>query len=313
VLVPKIASPQRINDYRPISLVHSFPKIITKILSNRLGPKLQHLISNSQTAFLKKRCIHDCFVFVQQVIKALHKKKVPALFIKLDIHKAFDTLDWHYLLNILTHLGFGQTWRDWISSLWCTFSSAFLLNGNLGRRILHYRGVRQGDPLSTMLFQLAMEPLQLLFRKAQEMGLLWKLHPICDAFRVSMNADDAALFLNPTKHDLDISDFILKIFSEASGLVTNLSKTQYFPIKCNENDLALHQDLGRQVSSFPYTYLGMPLHFRKWLAGSLGGRGGSFHTQAESWLLNQCCQSCQLTFLQSSKCPRELWMILTDT
>lgn len=62
-----------------------------------------------------------------------------------------------------------------------------------------------------MPFLLAMEPLQLFFRKAQEMGLLRKLHSICDAFRVLMYADDACIFINPSKHDLDITDFILRL------------------------------------------------------------------------------------------------------
>jgi hypothetical protein len=81
-----------VNDYRPISLIHSFAKIVSKLLSNRLGPKLHKLISINQSAFVKKRCIHDNFVYIQQVIKDLHKKKILALFIKLDISKALDTV-----------------------------------------------------------------------------------------------------------------------------------------------------------------------------------------------------------------------------
>jgi hypothetical protein len=93
VLIPKKAFPERVTDYSPISLVHSFANIITKILANRLEPVLQHLISNNQIAFVKRRCIHDSFVYVQQVIKTLHKNKTPALFIQLDIFKAFDTVN----------------------------------------------------------------------------------------------------------------------------------------------------------------------------------------------------------------------------
>jgi hypothetical protein len=78
----------KISDYRPISLFHSFVKIISKLLANRVAPELDHLISLNQTAFIKKRCIHDNFVYVQQVIKELHKRKIPSLFIKLDISKA---------------------------------------------------------------------------------------------------------------------------------------------------------------------------------------------------------------------------------
>jgi hypothetical protein len=166
VLIPKKDNPQRVTDFKLISLTHSIAKIVTKILANRLGPELDHLISINQASFIRKRCIHDNFVFVQQVIRQLHKKKDTTLFIKLDIAKAFDSVNWPFLIQVMTHLGLGQRWRDWITTLWNTSSSSFLVNGVPGNRIIHCRGVRQEDPLSPMLFLLAIEPLHRLFSKA---------------------------------------------------------------------------------------------------------------------------------------------------
>jgi hypothetical protein len=123
--------------------------------------------------------------------------------------------------------------------------------------------VRQGDSLSPMLFLLAMEPLLLLFRKAQEEGLLQKLCLKCDACRVSLYANDAALFMNPTKQEVDTTDFILSMFAEASGLVTNLHKTHYYPIQCNITDIQFLYSAGRNVSSFPFIHLGLPLHYKR--------------------------------------------------
>ena len=92
----------------------------------------------------------------------MHKLHLPTLFMKLDIHKAFDTVNWSYLLEVLQALGFGARWREWISILFRTASSRALLNGQRGPTFDHARGIRQGDPLSPMLFILAMDPLQRL-------------------------------------------------------------------------------------------------------------------------------------------------------
>lgn len=79
-------------DFRPISLVHSFAKLVTKILANRLSNHLENLVSKNQNAFIKGRFIQDNFMMVQQTAKFLHAQKQPWLLLKLDISKAFDTV-----------------------------------------------------------------------------------------------------------------------------------------------------------------------------------------------------------------------------
>jgi hypothetical protein len=200
---------------------------------------------------------------VQGVIKEHHKKKIIALFIRLDISKAFDTVCWPYLLDIMAHFGFGQKWRNWISSLWCIASSSILVNGVPGRKVHHYRGIRQGGPLSHMMYLLAMEPLHMLFRKAQEAKLINKLSPNCDSFKVSLYTDDAALFLNPAEQELVVLNHIIKLFADASGLQTNLSKTQFYPVQCQEVDLDFLARAGQPVSMFPCSYMGLALHTKR--------------------------------------------------
>jgi hypothetical protein len=140
VLILKKTHPHRVSEYRPISLTHTFAKVVTKILANRLAPVLPSLIFHNHTIFIQKRCIHDSFIYAQEVVRRLHKRKIPALFMKLDISKSFGTVNWPYLLSIMTFLGFGQLWTNWIAMLWCTISPSVLLNGVPGRRILYCRG-----------------------------------------------------------------------------------------------------------------------------------------------------------------------------
>jgi hypothetical protein len=90
--------------------------------------------------------------FVQGIAKELHREKNPALFLKLDIAKAFDSISWAYLLEVLQHLGFGTKWCDWIILALSTSSSRVLLNGCPGRPIKHERGLRQGDPIFPQAF-----------------------------------------------------------------------------------------------------------------------------------------------------------------
>jgi hypothetical protein len=121
---------------------------------------------------------------------------------------------------------------------------------------MHYKGVRQEDLLSPMLFLLAMKTLHMLFKIAQEDGLLSKLNHDYDVFRVSLYTDDATLFISPSAADLQITNCILQIFATASGLNTNLTKTEYYPIRCEEINLDFLTSVDQTISTFPTTYLG---------------------------------------------------------
>jgi len=102
VLIPKKSDAICVGDYRPISLTHSVAKLVSKLMANRLAGSLDLLVSRAQSAFIKRRSIHDNFLYTQNLIKELHRAKYPALFLKLDIAKAFDSVRWDYLLEVLT-------------------------------------------------------------------------------------------------------------------------------------------------------------------------------------------------------------------
>ena len=119
---------------------------------------------------------------------------------KLDISKAFDSVDWAFLLEIMSHLGFGTVWRNLISNLLQSASTQVILNGELGSFISHQRGLHQGDPLSPMLFILVMDVLNNIFAEAVSEGLLAPLHSAGQ--RLSLYVDDVSLFIRPEEADL---------------------------------------------------------------------------------------------------------------
>jgi hypothetical protein len=248
----------------PINLVHNIAKIFSKILANRLAPRLPELVSSGKSTFVKKRCIHDNFMMVQGLLKEFHRNKMSALFIKLDIAKAFDSVSWAYLLEVLERLGFSPKWRDWISLALSTASSRILLNGIPGKPIKHERGLRQGDPISPMFFILAMDPLQWILQLATEKGIMHPISSRARGIKTSLYADDAAIFVVLTKRDIKALRAILYIFGQMMGMCTNVQKSEVFPIWCISPQLdQILKGFPAPLREFPCRYLGCPLHPKK--------------------------------------------------
>jgi hypothetical protein len=174
-LLPKKGDAEQPKDFRPISLVHSIAKLITKVLANWLVGPLNQLVSPNQSAFIKGHFIQDNFMLLQQTTRFLHQQKQPRLVLKLDITKALNSVSWPILLEVMQHLGIGPIWREIICGLLYSSTTQVLLNGIPGQRIFHRQGLRQGDPLSPMNFILVMDALGYMIVKAAEEELLQPL------------------------------------------------------------------------------------------------------------------------------------------
>jgi hypothetical protein len=193
---------------------------------------------------------------VQGTARKLHSNSTYAVLLKLDITKAFDTVEWPFIIEVLRRLGFGERILTCICALLSTATTRVLLNGCPGSRIANRRGLRQGDPLSPQIFILIMEILHLMIEKASVVGLLTPLAASGLRHRTSIYVDDVVTFLRPLVLDLKVFAMIIQDFGDASGLRTNMDKWSANLIRCSDVDEeAVVRELRCRVVPFPLRYL----------------------------------------------------------
>lgn len=115
VLIPKMPNADRIENYRPIALANFQFKMITKVLANRLGQIVPKVISPQQRGFIRDRHISECICLASEAINLLDYKTFGSnVALKFDIKKAFDTIDWDFLISVLDAFGFDAKFCNWV-------------------------------------------------------------------------------------------------------------------------------------------------------------------------------------------------------
>lgn len=160
MLAPKNLNPETVNDFRPISLLNSSLKIITKLLVDRLQGVILQFINRNQYGFIKSQMIQDCLAWCFEYIHQCKQSRRHAIILKLDFEKAFDTMEHLTIIQILEHVGFPPRWIDWVTNILSSGTLLVILNGVPGRKFKCRRGVHQGDPLSPLIFVLVAELLK---------------------------------------------------------------------------------------------------------------------------------------------------------
>ncbi|KAL0295155.1 UNVERIFIED_CONTAM: Retrovirus-related Pol polyprotein from type-2 retrotransposable element R2DM [Sesamum radiatum] len=262
-LIPKVNSPAVVAEFRPISCCNVLYKAITKILVQRMRSILDTLISPSQNAFVPGRSIGDNVLLAQELFSGYNQRNLPPrCALKVDLRKAYDTVEWDFLKATLTLFGFPERFIHWIAECVTTPSYSVCINGAPHGFFRGARGLRQGDPMSPFLFVLVMEVLTLILRQRIEQNGGFSYHWRCEAvqlFQLSF-ADDLLLFSKADPNSVQIFKDGLIDFAELSGLQANLQKSHLILSR----SAAAYRDsllaiLDFQEGHLPLRYLGLPL------------------------------------------------------
>ncbi|KAH0981517.1 hypothetical protein GBA52_008694 [Prunus armeniaca] len=232
-LIPKIPNPQNMKQWRPISLCNVIYKIISKILTNRLKTVLPQIISPHQSAFVAERQITDNILVVHEILHSLQRSKrsdQKTLALKLDMVKAFDRVEWPFLIAMMKKLGFPYQFGSWIFECISTVSYSVLINGAAVDNVKPSRGLRQGDPLSPFLFLICAEGLTYLIKAFEERQALHGFRLRGDGISIShlLFVDDSVLFCRADEREAQCVLNILQCYEAASGQSVNYDKSSNF-------------------------------------------------------------------------------------
>jgi len=216
-----------IENYRPITLLNTDYKLYTKTIATKLGEIAKDIIHPNQAGFVPKRSLYDSTRTTQMMIEYAEINELEGCIIALDQEKAYDKIAHDYLWETLKAFGFPETFITRIKTLYEQANTAVIVNGVIPKGIEVKRGVRQGDPMSCLLYNIAIEPLACAIRNSKLKGYKIKNTPI--KVLISMFADDTLIYMN-AKDDHKILEEIIGTFCKASTAKFNKEKTEYLPI-----------------------------------------------------------------------------------
>jgi hypothetical protein len=171
-LLPKTSDANKIQQFRPICLLRCIYKLITKVLTLRLDPYASKLFSVNQNAFIKGRNIMDGILSLHELMHHNHIKKKCGVIMKLDFEKAYDKVNWDFLLECHKIRGFSETWCGWVQQIMHNGTVCVKINNEIGPYFQSAKGVRQGDPFSPTLFNMVAESLTKMIICARRNGLI---------------------------------------------------------------------------------------------------------------------------------------------
>jgi len=321
-LIPKVSSPLKLKDYRPIYLLGCLYKLLAKVLARRLASVMNSIISPNQSAFLKGRHLVDGVLVVNELVDYAKRAKKECLIFKVDFEKAYDSVDWGFLEYMLHRVGLCDKWVAWMKA--CVFggSMSILVNGSPTEEISIQRGLKQGDPLAPFLFLLVAEGFSGLMKKAVASSLFEGFGFCGNDLVVShlQYANDTLCIGKATVQNLWTMKSVLRDFELVSGLKINFSKSSLIGVNVSDDFMLMACDfLNCSVWAIPFNYLGLPMganprSMMTWepLIETLGGRLNMWADRYISFggrivLLNSVLSALPTFYFSFLKMPVQVW------
>jgi len=256
VLIPKVNSPQRLNDFRPISLVGCLYKVLAKVLANRLRLVVGSVVSESHLAFVKGKQILDEILIANEAIDEARRMHKELLLFNVDFEKAYDSVDLMYLDSVMANM-------TWILECVGTTTVSVLVNGCLTDEFPIERGLRQGDSLSPFLFLLAAEGFNVLMSVVVREHLFtgYGVDQAGDMRLTHLQfADDTLTIGEKSWQNVRTMRAVLLLFEEMSGLKVNFNKSMLMGVNIHDSWLSKAAlVMSCRKGSIPFVYLGLPI------------------------------------------------------
>ena len=211
-----------IKNWRPISLLNTDLKIISRTFAKRLKEVLPSIISSKQTAYVKDRFIGEGARLISDILEVTDILKIGGYMVTIDFEKAFDSLNHTFLIETLKKIQFPEYFIEWIHIFLRKQESCVINNGTTTKYFPLESGARQGDPISAYLFIIALEALFLSIEKNRDIK---PIEILGNTFLYNAYADDATFFLQDSESIINLVNE-LKLFSKYSGLRPNYNKCE---------------------------------------------------------------------------------------
>lgn len=223
IIYKKKGSNLDLENYRPISLLNVDYKILTKILANRMKRVIGEIVQTTQSYSIPGRDIADTIGTVRDVIEYMKRDKKGGVVLGIDWEKAFDRVEHRFLYKVLERFGFGERMRGWVKRLYESAKSRVKVNGVLTDSFEVGRSVRQGCPLSALLYAIVVEPLATLIKMNKDVkGIQLPYDGICV---INQYADDTTITVRDGGSVKKVLELIEK-YGRASGAKINKIKSE---------------------------------------------------------------------------------------